>query len=57
MNKEEQKEMDLLKQAIKMYEQEVAAKDELIQGQKKVIAEQEKFIQDLQGMFKKILKP
>lgn len=57
MNQEEKKHMELLEQAIVLFEQEVKAKDALIQEQKKVIQAQEQHIDKLSGLLNKILKP
>ncbi|WP_291765044.1 hypothetical protein [Blautia sp.] len=56
MNQEEKKQMELLEQAIDLFQQEVEAKDALIQEQLKVIQAQEQHIDKLTGLLNKIFE-
>ena len=56
MNQEEKKYVNFLEQAINRFEQEVKAKDALIQEQAKVIQAQERHIDELSGLLNKIFK-
>lgn len=56
MNQEEKKQMELLEQAIDLFQQEVEAKDALIQEQLKVIQAQERHIDKLTGLLNKIFE-
>lgn len=56
MNQEEKNQMDSLKKAIRSFEQEIRAKDELITEQEKVIHVMENHIKELTGLLDRILK-
>ena len=56
MNQEEKKQMELLEQAIDLFQQEVEAKDALIQEQLKVIQAQERRIDKLTGLLNQIFE-
>lgn len=56
MNQEEIKQMELLEQAIDLFQQEVKAKDALIEKQVKVIQAQEQHIDKLTGLLNQIFE-
>lgn len=56
MNQEEIKQMELLEQAIDLFQQEAEAKDALIQEQVKVIQAQERRIDKLTGLLNQIFE-
>lgn len=56
MNQEEIKQMELLEQAIDLFQQEAEAKDALIQEQVKVIQAQEQHIDKLTGLLNQIFE-
>lgn len=56
MNQEEIKQMELLEQAIDLFQQEAEAKDALIQEQVKVIQAQEQRIDKLTGLLNQIFE-
>ena len=56
MDREEKKYIELLEQTIDFFQQEVEAKDALIEEQKKVIQAQAKHIDKLTGLLNKIFE-
>ena len=55
MNPKEKKYVADLEHALLLFEEEVKAKDELIRGQEKIIATQEKHINKLVGLMDQLL--
>lgn len=57
MNREELKMMKLLEDTLSAFEEEIKAKDSVIQLQKEMIDAQEHQISELTSMLREILKP